>query len=210
MRVAQIRAPIGLQLTHRDAESAVNGIASCMGTDGVTLQEVLADAGGEDGTTLTSRRWRRLTKTMERWRSLTSGAPLNGIRAHAGLSGVRCYQLDDRISKSSLVSTTREGYRPFSFSFLGSLSGAGDEVIEPTDVPNTLGAVGDMLSMPGTKGGEELKDARRNASTPFFCAGWPGWGQGMMSTPLGVACWVCMAASLTSIRICERGCTHLS
>lgn len=69
---------------------------------------------------------------------------------------------------SSLVKTTREGYRPFSFSFLGSLSGAGDEVREPTDVPKTLGAVGDMLSMPGTEGGEELMDARRNASTPFL------------------------------------------
>lgn len=69
---------------------------------------------------------------------------------------------------SSLVRTTREGYRPFSFSFLGSLSRAGDEVTDPTDVPKTLGAVGDMLSMPGTEGGEELMDARRNASTPFL------------------------------------------
>lgn len=69
---------------------------------------------------------------------------------------------------SSLVSTTREGYKPFSFSFRGSLSGAGEDVMELMDVPIRLGAVGDMLSIPGAAGGEELIDARRNASTPFF------------------------------------------
>jgi hypothetical protein len=56
MRVSQIRAPVGLQLAHGDTESAVNGVASRMSSNGVTLQQVLADTRCKHRATLTAGR----------------------------------------------------------------------------------------------------------------------------------------------------------
>lgn len=56
MRVREVGTPVGLQLTHCNAESTVDRVAATVGTDRVPLQEILPDTGREDWPAFTAGR----------------------------------------------------------------------------------------------------------------------------------------------------------